>query len=60
MLRFAGGPELPALRLLVVHDDPCREPAYTTGVETALEHARQHSWTVVSVKDDWSRVFADV
>jgi hypothetical protein len=59
MLRFAGGPDLPALRLLVLHDDPDREVAYTTGAEGALEHARQHGWTVVSMKDDWSRVFTD-
>ena len=59
MLRFAGGKGRPALRLLVLHDDPEREFDYVAGAETALEHARDEGWTVVSVKDDWATVFAD-
>jgi hypothetical protein len=58
MLHFAGGPH-PALGLLVLHDDPDREFAYTAGAEAALERAEADGWTVVSVKDDWSTVFAD-
>ena len=59
MLRFAGGKGRPALRLLVLHDDPEREFDYVAGAETALERARDEGWTVVSVKDDWATVFAD-
>jgi phosphoserine phosphatase len=59
MLRFAGGPDRPALRLLVLHDDAERDFDYTAGAEKALERARAEGWTVVSVKDDWERVFAD-
>ena len=59
MLRFAGGKGRPALRLLVLHDDAEREFDYVKGAETALERARDESWTVVSVKDDWTTVFAD-
>ncbi len=59
MLRFAGGRDRPALRLLVLHDDPEREFAYVKGAERALERARAEAWTVVSVKDDWATVFAD-
>jgi phosphoserine phosphatase len=59
MLRHAGGPGRPALRLLVLHDDPEREFDYTKGAEKALEQAQAHGWTVVSVKDDWATVFAD-
>jgi hypothetical protein len=58
MLRFAGGRSRPALRLLVLHDDPQREFAYTAGAERALEQAQAEGWTVVSIKDDWSTVFA--
>src|SRR5262249_23272739 len=58
MLRFAGGPSRPALRLLVLHDDDEREFAYTAGAEKALEAAAAHEWTVVSVKKDWATVFA--
>jgi len=59
MLRFAGGMDRPALRLLVRHDDPEREFDYVKGAEQALEQAEQDGWTVVSVKNDWARVFAD-
>jgi phosphoserine phosphatase len=59
MLRFAGGKNRPALRLLVLHDDPEREFDYVKGAETALDRARDEGWTVVSVKDDWATVFAD-
>jgi phosphoserine phosphatase len=58
MLRFAGGTS-PALRLLVLHDDPEREFDYVKGAERALERARAEGWTVVSVKDDWTTVFVD-
>jgi hypothetical protein len=60
MLEYAGGPSRPALRLLVLHDDAEREFAYTAGAEASLEQARAENWTVVSVKDDWATVFADV
>jgi len=59
MLRFAGGKGRPALRLLVLHDDPEREFDYVKGAEKALERARAEAWTVVSVKDDWATVFSE-
>jgi phosphoserine phosphatase len=59
MLRFAETSERPALRLLVLHDDSDREFDYVAGAEDALERAKAGAWTVVSVKDDWSRVFPD-
>nr|WP_028061837.1 hypothetical protein [Candidatus Solirubrobacter pratensis] len=58
MLRYAGGPSRPALRLLVLHDDDDREFAYTDGAEQALEQAAAHGWTVTSIKRDWATVFA--
>ncbi len=59
MLAFAGTTARPGLRLLVLHDDAVREADYVKGAETALERARAEGWTVISVKDDWSTVFAD-
>ena len=44
--------------MLVLHDDADREFAYTTGAEDALDRAKPHGWTVVSMKEDWSAVFA--
>ena len=58
MLQFANKPPRPALRLLVLHDDPVREFDYVTGAERSLQLAKQYSWTIVSMKDDWKTVFA--
>jgi phosphoglycolate phosphatase-like HAD superfamily hydrolase len=59
MLRFARTAARPALRALLLHDDAEREFDYTAGAEEALDRARQAGWTVISIKDDWSTVFAD-
>jgi hypothetical protein len=59
MLQFAGG-DRPALRMLVLHDDAEREFAYTAGADELLQRARAEGWTVVSIQNDWSTVFADV
>jgi phosphoglycolate phosphatase-like HAD superfamily hydrolase len=60
MLRFARQPGHDALRLLVLHDDPEREFDYVAGAEEALQRAKERSWTVVSVKDDWATVFPPI
>ncbi len=60
MLQYAGGRSRPALRLLVLHDDDQREFAYTIGAEASLEQAEQQGWTIVSIKNDWATVFADI
>jgi phosphoserine phosphatase len=57
MMRFARRPGRDALRLLVLHDDAEREFDYTAGAEEALARAKERSWTVVSIKDDWATVF---
>ncbi|HXJ81140.1 MAG TPA: HAD family hydrolase [Candidatus Methylomirabilis sp.] len=59
MLRYAGGPSRPALRLLLLHDDAEREFEYTAGAEKSLDVAKQEGWTVVSIKHDWAAVFPD-
>jgi hypothetical protein len=60
MLQYAGLPSRPGLRMLILHDDEEREFSYTSGAETSLERARAQDWTVVSVKNDWATVFAEV
>jgi phosphoserine phosphatase len=57
MLAFAGGPLLPALRLLVVHDDADREFDYVAGAEKVISTAQTHGWTIVSIKREWQKVF---
>jgi len=60
MLRFARTNDRDGLRILVRHDDADREFADETGAEDALARAAERGWTVVSMKDDWSRVFPDI
>jgi phosphoglycolate phosphatase-like HAD superfamily hydrolase len=57
MLDYSQHDQKPSLRLLVLHDDPEREFEYVTGAEQALERARDDGWTVVSIKNDWAKVF---
>jgi phosphoserine phosphatase len=57
MLAFTEQPGRPALRLLLLHDDPEREFHYVTGAERVLEQAEAQGWTVVSIKNDWATVF---
>jgi hypothetical protein len=58
MLQYAGGPGRRALRLLVLHDDQAREFDYVGGAEKSLDLAERQGWTVVSMKNDWSTMFA--
>jgi phosphoserine phosphatase len=58
MLMYSGRPGEAALRLLILHDDSEREFAYTAGAERALGHAGEYGWRVVSMKNDWARIFA--
>ena len=58
MMRFANVPERPSLRLIVRHDDAEREFADEKGAEAALTRATDRGWTIISMRDDWTRVFA--
>lgn len=58
MLDFAGGPSLPALQLLVVHDDAEREFDYVAGAEKVIIAAQTKGWTMISMKDDFKVIFA--
>ena len=48
--------------MLIDHTDADREYRYRTSalgrLELALQEARQRGWAVVSMKDQWTRVFA--
>jgi hypothetical protein len=52
------------LIMLVHHDDAQREFAYDaqskvgTFSNALMDEARQHGWTVISMKDDWKRIFS--
>jgi phosphoserine phosphatase len=57
MMAFAGGASLPALRLLVVHDDADREFNYVAGAEKVISVTQTLGWTAVSIQRDWQKVF---
>jgi hypothetical protein len=56
MLEFTRQDQ-PFLSLLLLHDDAEREFDYVGGAEQALTQADADGWTVVSIKNDWSRAF---
>ncbi len=62
MLEYTASGAGPRLMLLLHHDDAAREYAYDrkTNVghlDKALEAARQRGWVVVSMKNDFAKVF---
>jgi phosphoglycolate phosphatase-like HAD superfamily hydrolase len=62
MLEYTDPGDGPRLMLLVHHDDAEREVAYDRDsrigkLDTAWDEAIGKGWNVVSMKDDWNRVF---
>ena len=64
MLEYAHTGDLPSLCLVVDHDDAQREYAYAGAsltnpdAEPILDTASRFGWTVVSMREDWNRLFA--
>jgi len=57
MLEYAIGDQRPWLSLLLHHDDAEREYAYDAGTVQALEIAAERGFSVVSMKNDFAKVF---
>ncbi len=62
MLQYTAAGDGPSFMALVHHDDADREWAYDRDssighLDQALDEARERGWTVVSMKNDWKRVF---
>ena len=62
MLQYAAVGDGPGLALLVHHDDAEREWAYDRDskighLDIALDEAEARGWTVVSMREDWGRIF---
>ena len=62
-----GGPG--RLAVLMLHDDADREYAYSpanglpdskvgTFTQKLMDEAKKRGWTVISMKNDWKRIFA--
>jgi len=69
MLEYAKGGDGARLSMLVLHDDAQREYAYgparglaQTKVgafpQSLYDEATKHGWIVISMKDDWKKIFA--
>jgi len=64
MLEYAQAGEGARLMVLVHHDDAEREYAYGpesrigTFSEALMAEAKRRGWTVISMKNDWKRVFS--
>jgi phosphoglycolate phosphatase-like HAD superfamily hydrolase len=69
MLEWASAGNGARLKMLVYHDDPTREYAYGpagglpatkvgTFDQSLMDEARSKPWTVISMKNDWKRIFA--
>jgi hypothetical protein len=69
MLEYTGGGEGARLMMLVLHDDATREYAYGPGQglpdtrvgafpQALYAEAKKRGWHVVSVRNDWKRIFA--
>ena len=62
MLQYTAPGDRVALGLVLHHDDGEREWAYDRdshigGLDVALDEAPDRGWTVISMKDDWSKIF---
>lgn len=57
MIEYCTGGGRPSLGVLVHHDDAQREYQYDKGAERALQLAADRNWLVVSMKEDFKRVF---
>lgn len=69
MLEYAKAGEGARLAMLVLHDDAAREYAYGpaqglrdtkvgTLTQALYNEARKNGWTVISMKNDWKKMFA--
>jgi phosphoglycolate phosphatase-like HAD superfamily hydrolase len=69
MLEWTGAGAGARLEMLVLHDDAAREYAYGpaqglpnsklgTFTQALFDEAKKNGWTVISMKDDWKRIFA--
>jgi phosphoglycolate phosphatase-like HAD superfamily hydrolase len=68
MLEYTGAGDGPRLKVLVLHDDAEREYAYGpaqglpdtkvgTFTQELYDEAKKDGWVVISMKNDWKRIF---
>ncbi|GCE31094.1 haloacid dehalogenase [Dictyobacter alpinus] len=60
MLLYIEDQQRSTLPLLIHHDDAEREFAYEEGAERALKAAAERNWNIISMKNDFKRIFSFV
>lgn len=59
MLKYSQGSKYPSFQLLVNHNDPVREYSYQEKDNLSLNTAVKNKYHVISMKDDWKKIFPD-
>ncbi|MBF4506404.1 haloacid dehalogenase-like hydrolase [Flavobacterium sp. JLP] len=59
MLRYSQGSKYPSFQLIINHNDSIREYNYQEKDNLSLNTAAKYKYRVISIKDDWKKVFAD-
>ena len=59
MLRYSQGSRYPSFQMIINHDDSAREYYYQEKDSASLKAAARNKWHVVSMKNDWKKIFAD-
>jgi hypothetical protein len=57
MLSYCQGSKFPSFQLLVNHDDSIREFFYKEQDNASLNAAAKNNWYILSMKNDWNKVF---
>jgi phosphoglycolate phosphatase-like HAD superfamily hydrolase len=59
MLKYSQGNKYPSFQMIVNHNDSIREYNYEEIDNLSLNTAAKNKYHVISIKDDWKKVFAD-
>ncbi|WP_264535792.1 HAD family hydrolase [Flavobacterium sp. N1736] len=59
MLRYSQGSKYPSFQLIVNHNDASREYNYQEKDNLSLNTAAKYKYHIISIKDDWKKVFPD-
>lgn len=57
MNTYCQSNKLPSIQLMVNHDDPVREYEYSEPNNASLDASAKNNWNVVSIKNDWKKIF---
>ena len=59
MLRYSSGSKYPSFQMIVNHNDSIREYSYQEKDNLSLNTATKYKYHVISMKDDWKKIFPD-